>query len=279
MRKPGHDLRGARHRNADRQQHGKRRHPLAALPSLLGRHLQKRHALRLKDPRQHVGRKMPGEDAAGLPAGEDPAGNDADRLKRAQQRVVGGAAGDGEQEAHVVAKSPGVDCDGHQSLVGRHCVEARYVAEPIEEHVAGKPGQGKDQRLPRLEMTVERAPGDPCRVRDLRNSVILVVQIEDLVKAGKPAWDAVIEATEHRMRPIALTAAAASLALIPISRQVFWGPLAYAMMGGIIAGTAITLLFLPALYAAWFRVSEPDNEAGPVESPADLVVDTNMAGR
>lgn len=95
----------------------------------------------------------------------------------------------------------------------------------------------------------------------IRNSVILVVQIEDLIRAGKHAWSAVIEASEHRMRPIALTAAAASLALIPISRQVFWGPMAYAMMGGIIAGTAITLLFLPALYVAWFRLEEPAHAA------------------
>jgi multidrug efflux pump subunit AcrB len=91
----------------------------------------------------------------------------------------------------------------------------------------------------------------------IRNSVILIVQIEDLVAEGKDRWAAVIEATEHRMRPIALTAAAASLALIPIAREVFWGPMAYAMMGGIIAGTAITLLFLPALYVAWFRIKEP----------------------
>ena len=91
----------------------------------------------------------------------------------------------------------------------------------------------------------------------IRNSVILIVQIEELVAEGLNAWDAVIEATEHRMRPIALTAAAASLALIPIAREVFWGPMAYAMMGGIIAGTAITLLFLPALYVAWFRIGEP----------------------
>lgn len=91
----------------------------------------------------------------------------------------------------------------------------------------------------------------------IRNSVILIVQIEDLVKEGKDRWLAVIEASEHRMRPIALTAAAASLALIPIAREVFWGPMAYAMMGGIIAGTAITLLFLPALYVAWFRLKEP----------------------
>jgi multidrug efflux pump subunit AcrB len=95
----------------------------------------------------------------------------------------------------------------------------------------------------------------------IRNSVILIVQIEELVAEGKDRWTAVVEATEHRMRPIALTAAAASLALIPIAREVFWGPMAYAMMGGIIAGTAITLLFLPALYIAWFRIKEPKNAA------------------
>lgn len=92
----------------------------------------------------------------------------------------------------------------------------------------------------------------------IRNSVILVVQIEDLRKTGLDAWHAVVLATEHRMRPIVLTAAAASLALIPISREVFWGPMAFAMMGGIIVGTALTLLFLPALYVAWFRIKEPD---------------------
>lgn len=100
----------------------------------------------------------------------------------------------------------------------------------------------------------------------IRNSVILIVQIEDLIREGKLPWDAVIEATEHRMRPIALTAAAASLALIPIAREVFWGPMAFAMMGGIIAGTAITLLFLPALYVTWFRIKEPVPPQ-PVDSP------------
>ncbi|MHC2621370.1 multidrug efflux pump subunit AcrB [Bradyrhizobium huanghuaihaiense] len=98
----------------------------------------------------------------------------------------------------------------------------------------------------------------------VRNSVILIVQIEDLKKEGRPAWDAVVEATEHRMRPILLTAAAASLALIPIAREIFWGPMAYAMMGGIIVGTLLTLLFLPALYVAWFRI-RPDRASG---SPA-----------
>ena len=99
----------------------------------------------------------------------------------------------------------------------------------------------------------------------IRNSVILIVQVEALRAEGVPPWDAVLDATMHRMRPILLTAAAASLALIPIAREVFWGPMAYAMMGGIIVGTALTLLFLPALYVAWFRVRTP---ADTVQHPA-----------
>jgi multidrug efflux pump subunit AcrB len=91
----------------------------------------------------------------------------------------------------------------------------------------------------------------------VRNSVILIVQIQELQEAGRTPWEAVVEATEHRMRPILLTAAAASLALTPIAREIFWGPMAYAMMGGIIVGTLLTLLFLPALYVAWFRIKEP----------------------
>ena len=92
----------------------------------------------------------------------------------------------------------------------------------------------------------------------IRNSVILIVQIEQLRSEGIEAWQAVLEATEHRMRPILLTAAAATLALIPISREIFWGPMAYAMMGGIVVGTVLTLLFLPALYVTWFRIKRPD---------------------
>ncbi|MEZ0314074.1 MAG: efflux RND transporter permease subunit [Myxococcota bacterium] len=95
----------------------------------------------------------------------------------------------------------------------------------------------------------------------IRNSVILVVQIEEHRESGMDAWTAVVDATEHRTRPILLTAIAASLALIPIARQVFWGPMAYAMMGGIIVGTVLTLLFLPALYVAWFRIREPAADA------------------
>ncbi|PLX36797.1 MAG: ACR family transporter [Hyphomicrobiales bacterium] len=101
----------------------------------------------------------------------------------------------------------------------------------------------------------------------IRNSVILVVQIEDLRRDGVSAWNAVRQATEQRTRPIMLTAAAASLALIPIAREIFWGPMAFAMMGGIIAGTMLTLLFLPALYLAWFRI-KPEAAAsdGPNEA-------------
>jgi multidrug efflux pump subunit AcrB len=102
----------------------------------------------------------------------------------------------------------------------------------------------------------------------IRNSVILIVQIEDLQREGRPAWDAVVEATEHRMRPILLTAAAASLALIPIAREIFWGPMAYAMMGGIIVGTLLTLLFLPALYVAWFRVHPDPDDNSSTHEPA-----------
>lgn len=88
----------------------------------------------------------------------------------------------------------------------------------------------------------------------IRNSIILVTEIEVLRDKGLTAWNAVFEASDSRARPILLTAAAASLALIPISRQVFWGPMAYSMMGGIIAGTVITLVFVPALYLAVFRI-------------------------
>ena len=88
----------------------------------------------------------------------------------------------------------------------------------------------------------------------IRNSIILVHEIEVLREDGMADWDAVFKASDSRARPILLTAAAASLALIPISREIFWGPMAYAMMGGIIAGTIITLVFVPALYVAVFRL-------------------------
>ena len=91
----------------------------------------------------------------------------------------------------------------------------------------------------------------------MRNSVILVDQIEQDIAAGHPPAQAVVDATVRRFRPIVLTALAAVLAMIPLSRSVFFGPMAVAIMGGLIVATALTLLFLPALYAAWFRVPRP----------------------
>ncbi len=90
-----------------------------------------------------------------------------------------------------------------------------------------------------------------------RNSVILIDQIEQDRAAGVPAWEAIVESAVRRLRPIVLTAAAAVLAMIPLSRSVFWGPMAVAIMGGLIVATALTLLALPAMYAAWFKVAPP----------------------
>ena len=95
----------------------------------------------------------------------------------------------------------------------------------------------------------------------MRNSVILVDQIEQDIAHGSARWDAIIDATVRRFRPIVLTALAAVLAMIPLSRSVFYGPMAVAIMGGLIVATALTLLFLPALYAAWFRVREDEPRA------------------
>ena len=94
-----------------------------------------------------------------------------------------------------------------------------------------------------------------------RNSVILIDQIEQDRARGVPAWDAIVEAAVRRMRPIVLTAAAAVLAMIPLSRSVFWGPMAVAIMGGLIVATVLTLLALPAMYAAWFRVKREPQAA------------------
>ncbi len=90
----------------------------------------------------------------------------------------------------------------------------------------------------------------------MRNSLILIDQIEQDRQAGHPTWDAIIEATVRRFRPIILTALAAVLAMIPLSRSIFFGPMAVAIMGGLIVATLLTLFFLPALYAAWFKVKK-----------------------
>ncbi|MEJ6007168.1 efflux RND transporter permease subunit [Paucibacter sp. AS339] len=92
----------------------------------------------------------------------------------------------------------------------------------------------------------------------MRNSVILIDQIEQDRSRGVPAWSAIVESAVRRFRPIVLTAAAAVLAMVPLSRSVFWGPMAVAIMGGLIVATALTLLALPAMYAAWFRVQRPE---------------------
>ena len=95
-----------------------------------------------------------------------------------------------------------------------------------------------------------------------RNSVILIDQIEQDRANGVPAWDAIVESAVRRLRPIVLTAAAAVLAMIPLSRSVFWGPMAVAIMGGLIVATVLTLLALPAMYAAWFRIKRDTPGAG-----------------
>ena len=94
----------------------------------------------------------------------------------------------------------------------------------------------------------------------MRNTVILVDQVNRDMAAGLSRWDAIIESTVRRSRPLVLTAMAAILAMIPLSRSVFWGPMAITMMGGLLVATILTLLFLPALYAAWFRVRRPQVE-------------------
>ena len=91
----------------------------------------------------------------------------------------------------------------------------------------------------------------------VRNSVILVVQIDHEVKAGAPLWSAIVESAVRRMRPIVLTALAAILAMVPLTRSVFWGPMAWSIMGGLFVATLLTLLFLPALYASWYGAKKP----------------------
>jgi multidrug efflux pump len=95
----------------------------------------------------------------------------------------------------------------------------------------------------------------------MRNSVILVDQIEQDIASGEAAWDAIVNATLRRFRPIILTALAAILGMIPLSTSNFWGPMAYTIIGGLLVATLLTVLFLPALYAAWFRVKRRPSAA------------------
>ncbi len=95
----------------------------------------------------------------------------------------------------------------------------------------------------------------------MRNTLILVDQIHHDQAAGLGDYDAIVESTVRRARPVILTAAAAMLAFIPLTHSVFWGALAYVLIGGVGVGTLLTLLFLPALYALWFRVKREPREA------------------
>jgi multidrug efflux pump subunit AcrB len=103
----------------------------------------------------------------------------------------------------------------------------------------------------------------------IRNSVILIDQIETEITNGRHGWDAVIVATEHRLRPILLTAAAAILGMIPIAPTIFWGPMAYAVIGGLAVATLLTLVFLPALYVAWFRLQPAQSTSTNCSSDRD----------
>lgn len=95
----------------------------------------------------------------------------------------------------------------------------------------------------------------------MRNTLILTQQVSDNITEGMEALPAVIEAAVHRARPVILTAVAAALAFIPLTFDSFWGPLAYVLIGGVLVGTAITLLFVPALYALWFRLGKEKNSS------------------
>jgi multidrug efflux pump subunit AcrB len=113
----------------------------------------------------------------------------------------------------------------------------------------------------------------------MRNSVILVDQIEADVAAGHDRRTAIVEATVRRARPVLLTAAAAILAMIPLSRSVFWGPMAMVIMGGLLVATLLTLFFLPALYALWYRVprrpaaAQAEDEPAPAPEPRLLAAE------
>jgi multidrug efflux pump len=120
----------------------------------------------------------------------------------------------------------------------------------------------------------------------IRNTVILVDQIEHDVAAGSPRRQAIIESTVRRARPVVLTALAAILAMIPLSRSGFWGSMAVAIMGGLLVATVLTLLFLPALYALWFRrsldapaaeTSHEDLRSDQVQTPSMASFDTPQA--
>ena len=114
----------------------------------------------------------------------------------------------------------------------------------------------------------------------MRNSIILVDQIDQDIRRGSAPWAAIVEATVRRSRPVVLTAAAAVLAMIPLTRSVFWGPMAIAIMGGLVVATALTLVFVPALYAAWFRIRRDSPAQAPsvaTDGPAGEAANAGLA--
>jgi multidrug efflux pump len=92
------------------------------------------------------------------------------------------------------------------------------------------------------------------------NTVILIDQIRQDRESGMAPWDAIRESTVRRFRPIMLTSAAAMLAMIPLTRSILWGPMAFAIMGGLLVATLLTILFVPALYAAWLKLPVPQTD-------------------
>ena len=104
----------------------------------------------------------------------------------------------------------------------------------------------------------------------IRNSVILIDQIEQHIKAGETPWDAIVDSTVLRFRPIMLTAAAAILGMIPLIPSTFWGPMAVAIAGGLFVATVLTLLVLPTMYAVWFRVEANSSKLSVGEQPSKL---------
>ena len=104
----------------------------------------------------------------------------------------------------------------------------------------------------------------------MRNSVILIDQVQTEMAAGRDPWNAVLDAAVHRTRPVVLTALATVLAMVPLTRSVFWGPMAIAIMGGLTVATLLTIFFVPALYAAWFKVKRdaPAGQAAGALEPA-----------
>jgi multidrug efflux pump subunit AcrB len=106
----------------------------------------------------------------------------------------------------------------------------------------------------------------------MRNAVILIDQVQTEIAEGRDPWNAVLDAAIHRTRPVVLTALATVLAMVPLTRSVFWGPMAIAIMGGLTIATLLTIFFVPALYAAWFKVRRHQPAGGTDPAPASAVL-------